>query len=73
MLNKVLFRKIEEKDICKIWFQQDGAICRTAKATLYVLRIVFKNRIISSDGDTNTAFRDVVLNPNDDDDGDSAT
>ena len=41
------FVRIEEKDIGNIWFQQDDAMCHTAKATLDVLRPVFKDRIIS--------------------------
>ena len=47
LLNKFLFTKIEEEDIGNIWFQQDGATCRTAEATLNVLRPVFEDRIIS--------------------------
>ena len=38
MLNEFLFTKIEEKDICNIWFQQDGATCHTAEAVLYSYR-----------------------------------
>ena len=38
ILNEFLFTKIEEEDIGKIWFQQDGATCHTAEATLDVLR-----------------------------------
>ena len=34
MLNELLFTKIEEEDIGNIWFQQDGATCHTAEATL---------------------------------------
>ena len=45
--NEFLFKKIEEEDIGNIWFQQDGAICHTAEATLDVLRPVFKYHIIS--------------------------
>ena len=41
MLNEFLFTKIK-----KIWFQQDGATCHIAKATLDVLRLVFEDRII---------------------------
>ena len=36
-----LFTKIEEEDIGKIWFQQDGATCHT----LDVLRCVFEDHI----------------------------
>ena len=47
MLNEFLFKKIEEEDIANIWFQQDGATCHTAEATLDVLNPVFEDRIIS--------------------------
>ena len=46
ILNEFLFTKIEEEDIDNIWFQQEGATCHTAKATLDVLRPVFDDRII---------------------------
>ena len=36
MLNEFVFTKIEGKDIGNIWFQQDGAMCHTPKATLDV-------------------------------------
>ena len=42
MFNVFLFTKIEEKDIGNIKFQQDGATCHTAEATLDVLRPVFE-------------------------------
>ena len=47
MLNEFLLKKIEEEDIGNIWFQQLGATCQTAEATLDVLRRVFEYRIIS--------------------------
>ena len=49
MLNEFVFTKIEEEDIGNICFQQDGAMCLTAEATLDVVRPVFENRIISRD------------------------
>ena len=51
MLNEFLFIKIEEEDIGNIWFQQDGATCHTAEATIDVLRPVFEDRIISRRAD----------------------
>ena len=51
MLNEFLFTKIEEEDIGNICFQQDGAPCHTAEATLDVLRSVFEDRIISRRAD----------------------
>ena len=47
MLYEFLFTKIEQEDIVNIWFQQDGATCHTAEATVDVLRPVFEDRIIS--------------------------
>ena len=47
MLNEFLLTKIEEEDIGNIRFQQDGATCHTAEATLDVLRPVFEDRIIN--------------------------
>ena len=47
MLNEFLFIKIEKKDIGNIWFQQDGATCHTAEATLDVLRHGFEDLITS--------------------------
>ena len=51
MLNEFLFIKIEEEDIGNIWFQQDGATCHTAEATLDVLRSIFEDRFISRKAD----------------------
>ena len=51
MLNEFLFTKIEEEDIGKIWFQQDAATCHSTEATLYVLRPVFEDHIISRRAD----------------------
>ena len=42
MLNEFLFTKIEAESIGNIWFQQDGVTCRTAKATLDILRAVIE-------------------------------
>ena len=42
MFNEFLFTKIEDD-----WFQRDVATCKTAGATLDVIRPVFEDRIIS--------------------------
>ena len=34
MLNGFLYTKIEEEDINKTWFQQDGAMCHTVEVIL---------------------------------------
>ena len=63
MFNEFLFLKIEEEDISNIWFQQDGATCHTAEATLDVLRPVFKDRIINSKADVVWPPRSYDLTP----------
>ena len=63
MLNKCLFTKTEEEDIGNIWFQQDGATCHTAEATLEVLRPVFEDRIISRRADVVGPHRSCDLTP----------
>ena len=63
MLNEFLFTKIEEEDIGSIWFQQAGAMCHTAEATLYILRLVFEDRIISRRADVVWPPRSCDLTP----------
>ena len=63
MLNKFVFTKIDEEDIGNIWFQQDGATCHTAEATLDVLRSVFEDRIISRRSDVVWPPRKYDLTP----------
>ena len=63
MLNEFLLTKIEKEDIDNIWFQQDGATCHTAEATLDVLRPVVEDRIISRRADVVWPPRSCVLTP----------
>ena len=63
MLNESLLTKIEEVDIGNIWFQQYGAACHTAEATLDVLRPVFEDRIISRRADVVWPLRSCDLTP----------
>ena len=51
MLNEFLSTKIKEEGIGNILFQQDGATCHTAEATLDILRPVFEDRTISDRAD----------------------
>ena len=51
MFNEFLCTKIEEENIDNIWFQQDGATCHTAEATLDIFRPVFEDRIINRRAD----------------------
>ena len=63
MLNEFLLSKFEEEDTDDIWFQQDGAPCHTANATIDLLRTVFENRIISRNADVNWPPRSCDLTP----------
>ena len=63
MLNGFLFIKIEEEDIVNIWFQQDGAMCYAAEATLNVLRLVSEDRINSRRADVVWPLRNTNLTP----------
>ena len=49
MLNEFMFTKIEDKDIGNIWYQEDGATCNTAEATLDVLRPVLKTALSAAE------------------------
>ena len=51
MLNEFFFTKMEAEDIRNSWFQQDGAMCYIAEATLDVLWPVLEDRIISRRAD----------------------
>ena len=46
-IERIFVHQEEEEDIGNIWFQQNSATCHTAEATLYDLRSVFEERIIS--------------------------
>jgi len=63
MLNEFLLPKFEEEDTDDIWFQQDGAPCHTANATIDLLRTVFEKRIISRNADVNWPPRSCDLTP----------
>ena len=62
-LSKFFFKQIEEADLDNIWFQQDGATCHTANATLNLLRPIFENHIINKRGDVNWHPRSCDLTP----------
>ena len=55
--------KIEEEDICNIWFQKDDATCHTAEVTFIVLRPDFEDRIISRRADVVWPPRSCDLTP----------
>ena len=56
MFNEFLFTKSEEEDIGNIWFQQDGATCHTAEATLDVCGLFLKISDLMSFGHLGAAI-----------------
>lgn len=62
MLREFLWPELETIDIENMWFQQNGATCHTANATLDLLREKFGNRILSS-GSVNWPPRSCDLTP----------
>ncbi|GFV37127.1 DUF4817 domain-containing protein [Trichonephila clavipes] len=47
----------------KLWFQQDGATCHTARATIDLLKDTFRDRLISRFGPVNWPPRSCDLTP----------
>ncbi|GFU63925.1 uncharacterized protein TNCV_3049781 [Trichonephila clavipes] len=47
----------------ELWFQQDGAICQTARATIELLKDTFGDRLISRFGPVNWTPRSCDLTP----------
>ena len=63
-VERILFTiEIEDEGIGNIWFQQDGARCHTAEATLEVSCRVFEDRIISRRADVVWPPRSCDLTP----------
>lgn len=63
MLNNFLWPILEEHDIANMWFQQDGATCHTAQATMALLQEKFRGRIISHNSDVRWPPRSCDLTP----------
>ncbi|GFW62095.1 DUF4817 domain-containing protein [Trichonephila clavipes] len=50
-------------DVQELWFQQDGTTCHTARATIYLLKYTFGDRLISRFGPVNWPPRSCDLTP----------
>ncbi|GFW08835.1 putative LOC100569746 [Trichonephila clavipes] len=50
-------------DVQELWFQQDGATCHTARATIDLLKDTFGDRLISRFGPVNWPLRSCDLTP----------
>ncbi|GFV13958.1 transposable element Tc3 transposase [Trichonephila clavipes] len=55
--------ELNNHDVQELWFQQDGAICHTARATIDLLKDTFGDRLISRFGPVNWPPRSCDLTP----------
>ncbi|GFW93837.1 transposable element Tc3 transposase [Trichonephila clavipes] len=54
---------LNNHDVQELWFQQDGATCHTARATIDLLKYTFGDRLISRFGPVNWPPRSCDLTP----------
>ncbi|GFS87494.1 transposable element Tc3 transposase [Trichonephila clavipes] len=55
--------ELNNQDVQELWFQQDGATCHTARATIVLLKDTLGDRIISRFGPVNWPPRSCDLTP----------
>ncbi|GFX08598.1 uncharacterized protein TNCV_4170971 [Trichonephila clavipes] len=55
--------ELNNHDVQELWFQQDGATCHTARATIDLLKDTFGDRLISHFGPVNWPPRSCDLTP----------
>ncbi|GFU86782.1 DUF4817 domain-containing protein [Trichonephila clavipes] len=53
MITNFFIPELNNHDVQKLWFQQDGATCHTARATIDLLKDTFGDRLISRFGPVN--------------------
>ncbi|GFW67578.1 muscleblind-like protein 1 [Trichonephila clavipes] len=58
-----LIPELNNHDVQELWFQQDGATCHTARATIDLLKDTFGDRLISRFGPVNWPPRSCDLTP----------
>ncbi|GFW51435.1 uncharacterized protein TNCV_4211131 [Trichonephila clavipes] len=47
MITNFFIPELNNHDVQELWFQQDGATCHTARATIDLLKDTFDDRLIS--------------------------
>ncbi|GFS59444.1 putative LOC100569746 [Trichonephila clavipes] len=57
MITNFFIPELNNHDVQELWFQQDGATCHTARATIDLLKDTFGDRLISRFGPVNWAPR----------------
>ncbi|GFS49447.1 hypothetical protein TNCV_2411611 [Trichonephila clavipes] len=63
MITNFFIPELNNHDVQKLWFQQDGATCHTARATIDLLKDTFGNHLISRFGPVNWPPRSCDLTP----------
>ncbi|GFV01375.1 putative transposable element, partial [Trichonephila clavipes] len=53
MITNFFIPELNNHDVQELWFQQDGATCHTARATIDLLKDTFRDRLISRFGPVN--------------------
>ncbi|GFX56472.1 uncharacterized protein TNCV_74181 [Trichonephila clavipes] len=63
MITNFFIPELNNHDVEELWFQQDGATCHTARATIDLLKDAFDDRLISRFGPVNWPLRSCDLTP----------
>ncbi|GFV72712.1 uncharacterized protein TNCV_1951811 [Trichonephila clavipes] len=63
MITNFFIPELNNHDVQELWFQQDGATCHTARATIDLLKDTFGDRLISRFGSVNWPPRCCDLTP----------
>ncbi|GFW46108.1 uncharacterized protein TNCV_3277251 [Trichonephila clavipes] len=63
MITNFFIPELNNHDVQELWFQQDGATCPTARATIDLLKDTFGDRLISRFGPVNWPPRSCDLTP----------
>ncbi|GFV59589.1 uncharacterized protein TNCV_4259821 [Trichonephila clavipes] len=63
MITNFFIPEFNNHDVQELWFQQDGATCHTARATIDLLKDTFGDRLISRFGPVNWPQRSCDLTP----------
>ncbi|GFW34066.1 transposable element Tc3 transposase [Trichonephila clavipes] len=63
MITNFSIPELNNHDVQELWFQQDGATCHTARATIDLLKDTFGDRLISRFGPVNWPPRSCDLTP----------
>ncbi|GFS85625.1 DUF4817 domain-containing protein [Trichonephila clavipes] len=63
MITNFFIPELNNHDVQELWFQQDGATCHTARATINLLKDTFGDHLISRFGPVNWPARSCDLTP----------